>query len=85
MKTLLLTLIFTVLGYASGLAQCAMCAATVESHTTGGGGTALTLNDGIVYLLLMPWFFAGVVGYLWYRFYKRRKLELEAEAQAPTA
>ena len=79
MKNSLIFLIFTLLGYASSLAQCAMCTATVESHTTSGGSTALSLNDGIVYLLLMPWGFAGLIGYLWYRNYKRRQLDQETK------
>lgn len=79
MKKLLFLLMAAVASLQMGWAQCAMCAATVETHTKSGGSTALTLNDGIVYLLLMPWSFAALIGYLWYRNYKRRKLELEAE------
>ncbi|WP_233164314.1 hypothetical protein [Snuella sedimenti] len=46
-------------------AQCAMCRAVLESEQ--GQGTAEGINDGIVYLMAIPYILIGGVGYLIYR------------------
>lgn len=56
-------------------AQCAMCKATAEEGAKDGNYQSSTLNAGIVYLLVMPYLSFVVVGYLWYRNYKRKKRE----------
>ena len=55
-------------------AQCAMCRAALESE--GGGVKAEAVNDGIVYLMAIPYSLVGVLGYAIYRLkYGKKKLE----------
>mgnify|MGYP006258045589 CR=1 FL=1 len=42
-------------------AQCAMCRAALESEE--GGVKAEAVNDGIVYLMVIPYLLIGVLGY----------------------
>ncbi|WP_027393460.1 hypothetical protein [Aquimarina latercula] len=58
---LVLLLFFTV----SMDAQCAMCRAVLESEE--GQNTAKGINNGIVYLMIVPYVLIGVVGYFIYR------------------
>jgi len=46
-------------------AQCAMCRAVVESEV--GGKTAEGLNNGIVYLMAIPYLLVAGLGFLIYR------------------
>ncbi|WP_103070013.1 hypothetical protein [Aquimarina sediminis] len=57
----ILLLIFTV----SAEAQCAMCRAVLESEE--GQEAAKGINNGIVYLMIIPYVLIGVVGYFIYR------------------
>lgn len=50
---------------ASSNAQCAMCRAALESE--GNGVKAEAVNDGIVYLMIIPYLLVGVIGYFIYR------------------
>lgn len=55
-----------------GLAQCAMCRATVEASIVDGQTTiASGLNTGILYLLIMPYLLIGTIAYFWYKNSKR--------------
>lgn len=57
-------------------AQCAMCTTAVESNSKSGAKTTRGLNNGILYLLAAPYFLAAVGGFVWYRSYRRRNVEL---------
>lgn len=46
-------------------AQCSMCRAVLESEE--GQATAKGINDGIVYLMAMPYILVAVVGFVVYR------------------
>ncbi len=50
--------------------QCAMCKGQLESH--GDNGTSLAVNSGILYLLLMPFLFAGFIGFMFYKKSKQK-------------
>ena len=52
-------------------AQCAMCRASLESE--GNTTKAEAVNDGIVYLMVIPYVLVGVVGVVVYRMYSKRK------------
>jgi len=52
-------------------AQCAMCRAVLE--TEEGGVKAEALNDGIVYLMAFPYLLVGILGYIIYRVYNKKK------------
>ncbi|MEZ5014310.1 MAG: hypothetical protein R2794_08470 [Chitinophagales bacterium] len=54
-------------------AQCAMCKAAAEEGAQNGNTQSATLNQGILYLLMMPYLAACVIGYLWYKNAKRKK------------
>lgn len=57
----------------SSQAQCAMCRASLESE---GNSTKLeAVNDGIVYLMVIPYLLVGVVGFLIYRMYSKKSAE----------
>ncbi|WP_317046088.1 hypothetical protein [Flavobacterium psychrotolerans] len=52
-------------------AQCAMCRAAIESE--GNVAKAEAINDGIVYLMAIPYILVGAIGYAVYRMYKNKK------------
>ena len=55
-------------------AQCAMCRAALESEE--GGVKAEAVNDGIVYLMAIPYVLVGVIGYFIYKMrYGKKKTE----------
>ena len=62
---------------ASANAQCAMCTATVETNNANGGGAANGLNNGIMYLLAAPYLAVAIVGYIWYKKYRKKNVTLE--------
>lgn len=52
-------------------AQCAMCKASVESNIENGGKTVgRGLNTGIIYLMSIPYFVLGGIGFMVYRNWK---------------
>ena len=58
-------------------AQCAMCRASVENNVANGDTSiAAGLNLGIMYLFVMPYLIAMVLGYFWYRNAKKRKTKV---------
>ena len=65
---LILLLVFSV----SAEAQCAMCRAVLENEE--GQNAAKGINDGIVYLMLIPYILIGGLGYIIYlKFFKTKK------------
>lgn len=71
--TLLLILSLTLIG-GDLIAQCPMCRATAESNLANGGTEGAGLNQGILYLLGMPYVLIGTIGFIWWR---NRKKEHE--------
>lgn len=45
-------------------AQCSICAKTVAQL---GNKTAHGFNDGIIYLMVVPYIAIGIVGYKWWK------------------
>ena len=68
-KTILLTLAFFILGSVDVDAQCAMCRAVLESEE--GQQTAKGINNGIVYLMAIPYVWVGAVGIAVFRMLKK--------------
>jgi len=58
-------------------AQCAMCTTAVESNNKSGATTTKGLNHGILFLLAAPYLLAAVGGFVWYRNYRRKNIELD--------
>ena len=52
-------------------AQCAMCKANAEASNASG------LNMGILYMLTLPYFMIGGIGYIWWR--NRQAVENEEQ------
>lgn len=49
------------------LGQCAMCKGAAEANLRQGGGDPVGLNNGILYMLSIPYLLVGVIGYWWWR------------------
>lgn len=58
-------------------AQCAQCAATVESNNKSGAGTTKGLNNAILFLLAAPYLAVGTAGYVWYKKYRKKNVNLQ--------
>jgi hypothetical protein len=52
-------------------AQCAMCRAALESE--GNVVQSQAVNDGIVYLMAIPYILVGIVGFVVYKMYVKKK------------
>tara|TARA_B100000809_G_scaffold20912_1_gene18475 strand:- start:3509 stop:3751 length:243 start_codon:yes stop_codon:yes gene_type:complete len=50
--------------------QCAMCKAVLESNMQNGGTAGAGINNGIIYLMFIPYILIGTVGYFIYKHYK---------------
>ncbi|MFB9053324.1 hypothetical protein ACFFVB_09565 [Formosa undariae] len=73
MKKSYIILFFLLLAFSvSATAQCAMCRAVLE--TEEGQGTAEGINDGIVYLMSIPYILIAGIGYAMYlKFFRTKK------------
>jgi hypothetical protein len=70
MKKIILLIVFLFLvGSFDSEAQCSMCRAVLESEE--GQQTAKGINNGIVYLMAIPYVLIGVVGYAVFRLLKK--------------
>ncbi|THH41745.1 hypothetical protein [Neolewinella litorea] len=73
-KLLPLCLVFVLLLIGGDLlAQCPMCRATAESNLANGGTEGQGLNQGILYLLGMPYVLVGTIAFIWWRNRKREQ------------
>lgn len=66
-------ILFSMFFSLSANAQCAMCRAALE--TEGNTAKAQAVNDGIVYLMVIPYLLVGGIGYYIYRMRKKKKQE----------
>ena len=66
---ILLTVFLFLVGSFDSQAQCSMCRAVLESEE--GQQTAKGINNGIVYLMAIPYVLVGVVGYAVFRLLKK--------------
>ncbi len=62
-------------------AQCAMCSANAENSVANGNKQGLGLNDGILYLLAAPYLAVGVVGFVWYKKYRRKNIPINIKEE----
>ncbi len=65
-------LLFSVFYSFTTNAQCAMCRAAIESE--GDTAKAQAVNDGIVYLMAIPYLLVAAIGYAVYRLYSKKKV-----------
>lgn len=74
--------IFVIINAVDIMAQCAMCRASVESNVNADGiGFAAKLNTGILYLFVMPYLIAVVIGFLWYKKSREHRRQQEEITQ----
>ena len=66
----ILLIVYCLLPIASK-AQCAMCRASLES--SGENQKVEAVNDGIVYLMAIPYILVGLIGIVIYRMYFGKK------------
>jgi len=52
-------------------AQCAMCRAALESE--GDVAKSEAVNDGIVYLMAIPYILVAIIGFVVYRMFAKKK------------
>ena len=71
MKKRTIFFLFSLLFFLKSNAQCAMCRAVLESE--GNQTAAEGINDGIVYLMAIPYLLVGGLGYFIYRKYNTLK------------
>ena len=71
MKQRFIFFVFSLLFILKSNAQCAMCRAVLESEE--GQSAAEGINDGIVYLMAIPYILIGGLGYFIYRKYNTLK------------
>lgn len=63
-------------------AQCPMCRMAAESNLDHGGTAGQGLNNGILYMLMLPYLLVAIIGYTWYRNRKTDVDHLESDLQA---
>jgi hypothetical protein len=64
-------ILFSVFFSLSTNAQCAMCRAALSGE--GNAAKAQAVNDGIVYLMVIPYLLVAGIGYYIYRMWKKKK------------
>jgi type III secretory pathway component EscU len=81
LKISLVLLIFclTIVSVLPAFAQCAQCAAAVKTNSSSGSVTADGLNKGILFLLCAPYLAVAILGYVWYKKYKRKNVSLDIQ------
>lgn len=53
-------------------AQCSMCTINAEQGVRNGNTQGKGLNDGILYLLAIPYILVAGIGTLWYLNYRKK-------------
>ncbi|WP_179339163.1 hypothetical protein [Winogradskyella ludwigii] len=65
MKRKIIFLVFSVLFFLKTNAQCAMCRAVLESGEDQSAAEGI--NDGIVFLMAIPYILVAVIGFIIYK------------------
>lgn len=71
-RTIFLLLVFCFFSLSAN-AQCAMCRAALEGE--GNTEKAEAVNDGIVYLMVIPYILVALIGFAVYRIYRKKKVK----------
>lgn len=65
---LLMGMLFVMAPFSAPIqAQCAMCSLNAENSAQDDSAKGKGLNDGILFLLAMPFVIGAGVGFLWYK------------------
>ena len=73
-------LIFGTIFFTAAHAQCPMCGEAARTSLKEGNTTAISLNGGILYLLLGPYVLLSAGGVMWWR-HRKKMQRLMAAAQ----
>ncbi len=71
MKKKIFFLLFSLYFSLKVKAQCAMCRAVLESEESQSAAEGI--NDGILFLMAVPYILVGVIGYIIYKTYSKSK------------
>ena len=75
-STVLLTLFLALVLIPENIfAQCGMCRAVLESSAESGSKIAEGVNNGILYMMGVPYLLMFVIGFAWYKKYGKANLE----------
>lgn len=69
-KNLIITLVILLLivvGISDVAAQCPMCRLSASTNLESGGTAGRGLNNGIMFMLSLPYIGFGLLAFLWYR------------------
>jgi hypothetical protein len=69
-------LLFSLLSSFEVSAQCSMCTLNAENSVQNGNTEGNGLNNGILYLLAAPYLAIAGVGFLWYKKYRRKNVNM---------
>lgn len=58
-------------------AQCSMCTVNAEQGSKNGNTQTKGINDGVIYLLSIPYLLIAGVGFIWYKNYRKKALSVE--------
>jgi len=59
---------FAIMVFAVGIsAQCPMCRMAAETNLQNGGTEGRGLNQGILYILSLPYLIVGTIGFIWWK------------------
>lgn len=70
-----LYILFSIFFSLAANAQCAMCRAALAGESNIKKAEAV--NDGIVFLMIVPYLLVAIIGYLIYRMYQSKKKKAE--------
>jgi hypothetical protein len=74
MKRKLSLIFFSLVFLLQTSAQCAMCRAVLESEE--GQSTAEGINDGIMYLMAIPYLLVAGIGFsIYWKYFRRKKIQ----------
>lgn len=74
-KKILILLVLLCVVVIDSYTQCPMCKLGAETNLKGGGTAGAGLNNGILYMLSMPYLLVATLGIIWYK--NRRKADEE--------
>lgn len=73
----LLVFCLVMIAFEPAKAQCSQCAAQIATNSANGGTAANSLNKGIYLLLVAPYLAVGIVGFVWYKKFRRKDITLD--------
>ena len=77
MKKTVFFILFSLFWFLKTNAQCAMCRAVLESGEDQSAAEGI--NDGIMFLMAVPYILVGTIGYIIYRQYNKAQNSKESD------